>query len=336
MRKTAAHIISGITVCLSAVLLTSCQKHLEQTASVQLHIGLPVSVGVEEGPWTKADVSENEGIKTLRIIAISGVPSDGDREILYNDKVEELENLSNYETTIPDLPIGQMTFYVIANEESIGMEYNDDEIIASLVSPPEQSGSSKKLLYVDNGTPEKHFPCLGTQIENGLPMSGYTQVNLTGDQSVEIDIYRSVVKLSLSVENTTTSDVVLKNVSFGAFFADRYYMFRETTLDVPEGTVYSGKSFSFEGQEITIGSGNTVETMTVYFYPTHPDFESPFTISIETEGKQYSERLFADTDFFVRNTQVNLLARITTTVGIDLDFTVLPWTDYTVDVPSFD
>ena len=341
MRKTAAHIISGITVCLSAVLLASCQKHLEQTASVQLHIGLPVSIGVEEGPWTKAGASEDEGIKTLRIIAISGVPSDVDRDILYNDIVYGLEDVSSYETTIPNLPIGQMTFYVIANEESIGMEYDDKAIMDNLVSPdPEQSGSSKKLLYVDNGTSEKHFPRLGSQIENGLPMSGYTQVELTGDQSVKIDIYRSVVKLSLSVANATTSAVTLNNVSFGAFFADRYYMFRETTLDVPERTNYSEESFSVADQNITIGPEDTVETMNVYFYTTHPDFgvgESPFTIRIETGGKLYSKRLFAaDTDFFVRNTQINLLASITTTVGIDLDFTVLPWTDYTVKVPSFD
>ena len=147
-----------------------------------------------------------------------------------------------------------------------------------------------------------------------------------------------MVKLALVVENTTKSSVSLRKVSFGEFFADRYYMFRETTLDVPDATLYDGKEYLYPNIE-EIQPGGRTDTLSLYFYPTHPSFSggnSPFTIGIETEGVDYGQMLFApNTAFFVRNTQINLLAQITTTVGIVLDFTVQPWDPYEVDVPSF-
>ena len=109
--------ISCILVYLSAVLLTSCQKQVSevQTGSVSLSIGLPGSLDVEDGPWTRAyvDASQYEGIKTLRLIVISGTPDQENRKILYNQKVEGLENASSYQTTISNLPLGQMSFFPV-------------------------------------------------------------------------------------------------------------------------------------------------------------------------------------------------------------------------------
>ena len=340
MRKTAVYMISGILACLSAALMTSCQKQQVsevQTGSVSLSIGLPGSLDVEDGPWTRAyvDASQYEGIKTLRLIVISGTPDQVDRKILYNQKVEGLENASSYKTTISNLPVGQMSFYAIANEESIGMTYDDETILDNLIDGPENAGR-RKLLFKDES--RQYFPCTGRNIvDNGLPMSGYTTENITGDQNIEIELYRSVVKLALVVENTTTSEVNFESVSFGEFFADRYYMFRETELDVPGDTKYIGKTYDQPSIE-TIPAGGRTDTLSLYFYPTQPSFsgEGPFTIGIETTENDYGQVLFAPGEtYFIRNTQINLLAQITTTVGIKLSFTVQPWDDYTVDVPSF-
>lgn len=341
MRKTAVYIMSGIIFCVSAVLLASCQKQQiseGQVGSVSLGIGLPGSLDVEDSPWTKAyvDASQYEGIRTLRIIVVSGTPDQEVREILYNQKVTGLENASGYETTIPDLPLGQMSFYAIANEESIGMTYDDQTILDALVNGPQDADSRRKLLFKDESN--QYFPCTGPQIvEHGLPMSGYTDATITGDQNIKIELYRSVVKLALVVENTTTSEVNFESVSFGEFFADRYYMFRETELDVPGDTKYIGKTYDQPSIE-TIPAGGRTDTLSLYFYPTQPSFsgEGPFTIGIETTENDYGQVLFAPGEtYFIRNTQINLLAQITTTVGIKLSFTVQPWDDYTVDVPSF-
>ena len=330
--------ISGILACLSAVLLTSCQKQVsDQTGSVSLSIGLPGSLDVEDGPWTRAyvDAAQYEGIKTLRLIVISGTPDQEERTILYNQKVEGLENASSYQTTIPNLPVGQMSFYAIANEESIGMTYDDKTILDNLIDGPENAGR-RKLLFKDES--RQYFPCTGRNIVyNGLPMSGYTTENITGDQNIEIELYRSVVKLALVVENTTKSPVSLEQVSFGEFFADRYYMFRENTLDVPDDALYDIKTYSYP--DIEIQPGDRTDTLSLYFYPTFPNISptySPFTLGLKTTEVDYGQVLFApNTNSFVRNTQINLHAQITTTVGIMLNFTVQPWVEYPVNVPSF-
>ena len=340
MKKTTVHIISCILVCLSAVLLTSCQKQVSevQTGSVSLSIGLPGSLDVEDGPWTRAyvDASQYEGIKTLRLIVISGTPDQVDRKILYNQKVEGLENVSSYKIPIPNLPVGQMSFYAIANEESIGMTYDDETILENLIDGPENAGR-RKLLFKDES--RQYFPCTGRNIvDNGLPMSGYITENITGDQNIEIELYRSVVKLALVVENTTKSPVRLEQVSFGEFFADRYYMFRENTLDVPDDALYDRKTYSYPDIE-EIQPGGRTDTLSLYFYPTFPNISptySPFTLGLKTTEVDYGQVLFApNTNSFVRNTQINLHAQITTTVGIMLNFTVQPWVEYPVNVPSF-
>ena len=195
MRKCFMHI--GFVVALSGILLSfiSCDRQIAPgsgTSDVQLNIDLSGNLDVEETPWTKAegdyvDASKHEGVRTHRIIVTSGAPES--RTILYNNKVTGLENISTYTTTIENLPHEALTFYAIANEESLSMTYDNNTITDNLAN-------NHKLLFMDVADP-KHFPARGPDIvDNGLPMSGYTAVTLTGDKSVTIDLYRSVVKLA--------------------------------------------------------------------------------------------------------------------------------------------
>lgn len=343
MRKNFSHITQAFMTGLVLWTFSSCEENItpENSSEVQLSIDLPGNLDVETGPWTKADgdyvdASQYEGVRTLRIIVTSG-PAES-RTILYNQKIDGLENLITYTTTIPDLPHGSLSFYAIANEESLGMEYNDETITSNLAE-------NHKLLFTDNADP-KHFPARGPDIvKTGIPMSGYTSVELTGDRSVTIDLYRSVVKLALVVENATNSPVTLRKVSFGEFFGDRYYMFRDLTLDVPDGIQYTGMTYdnlsiTIPGTQNADGEEPQTQTLSAYFYPTHPDFtegNSPFTIGLETNNNIYKPLVFAsNTAYFIRNTQVNLRARMTTTMGVQLDFTVLGWDDRPVTVPPFE
>lgn len=343
-RGMISYITSATVFFMLLMCLASCDKfstYVHTTADVGIVIGLPGNLDIEEGPWTKAgddyvDASQYEGVRTLRIIVTSGDPAD--RTILYNSKVTGLDDVAYYKTTIPDLPCEKLTFYAIANEESLGMTYNDETIKSNLAD-------NHKLLFTDVTTP-LHFPAKGPDIvKNGLPMSGYTTVELTGNRTVNIDLYRSVVKLALVVENATSEPVTLKKVDFGNFFGDMFYMFRDLTLDVPDDIKYT--RMSYENLDIVIPgvSDDAAEpytnTLSLYFYPTHPPFgangSSPFTICVQTENNSYPTQVFApNTSFFVRNTQVNLRARITTTVGITLDFNVAAWDDKPVEVPPFE
>lgn len=341
MKKFVIYKIMMAVLALSLLLTASCERHLDmsrRTSSVQISIDLPGNIDVEECPWTKAyvDASQYEGVRTLRIIVTSGSPES--RTILYNQKEEGVGNISTYTTTIENLPHDSLTFYVIANEESLGMTYDDETIMSNLAA-------NHKLLFLDDTDP-KHFPARGPDIvKNGIPMSGYTAVRLTGDRSVAIDLYRSVVKLALVIENATENPVTLRRVSFGEFFGDRYYMFRDLTLDVPDDIEYEGMVYDNLNIDIPGAVDDTAEpytaTLSMYFYPTHPDFDgnnnSPFTMGLNTAANDYDNLVFApNTSFFVRNTQVNLRARITTTMGVTLDFTVVGWDEKDVSVPSFE
>lgn len=122
MRKNFSHITQAFMTGLVLWTFSSCEENItpENSSEVQLSIDLPGNLDVETGPWTKADgdyvdASQYEGVRTLRIIVTSG-PAES-RTILYNQKIDGLENLITYTTTIPDLPHGSLSFYAIANEE---------------------------------------------------------------------------------------------------------------------------------------------------------------------------------------------------------------------------
>lgn len=300
-----------------------------ETTSVTLRIGTGNSV---PGITTRyVDASQYEGIRTLRVIVTTGTPEN--RTILYNQKQTGITG-GNSETetvTIPDVPLGEAMFYVIANEESLGKEYTDDVINADLAD-------NRKVLFVDEEN-NRHFPKLGPQIvDDGLPMTGSKEVTVSKDMSgVDIELERAVVKLSLTVENATTSDITLKSVKFGPFSGDRFYLFPTYQLDVPDGSKYEG--LSYDNQNIVIKGGGKTEKLSAYIYPTYAyvaGSENPYTISLSTSVRDYGKLVFApNVNSFRRNTQVNIRARITTAVGIIVNFEVNDWDDYTVDVPSF-
>lgn len=314
----------------------------QESATVYLEFKFNGSgLDVDTGEWTKStasrnyvDASQYEGIRTLRVIVTSGQP--GSRKILRNIKVENLGNLSEYQMAIQDLPSGELFFYVIGNEECLGKTYDDATILNDM-------DANHKILFVDDAE-SRHFPKQGPDIVTyGLPLSGSATATVTGDMSLDINLYRTVVKLCLTVENATNSDIVLNKVSFGPFSGDRFYMFRELELDVPEDTQYG--TLVYDTQNILISSGTMTQKLSAYIYPTYPQFvqgNSPFTIQIETEAMAYPSLVFApNTNSFTRNTQVNINARITTVTGIELTFTVepwttLPWEDYNQDVPTFE
>ena len=82
----------------------------------------------------------------------------------------------------------------------------------------------------------------------------------------------------------------------------------------------------------------------LYLYPAYSNtsstsfdvYNSPFTLEMATSVRKYNPLVFAtNTNSFVRNTQVNIHASITTT-GADVTFTVSDWDSYTFDIPPFE
>lgn len=334
-----------LIACLMACLAVSgCQKteigQEEGTADMKLVLTMDGAPAILSTKADDANALPYEGLRTLRIIVTKGSVSGGDLRIIYNDKIPDIGTaagtpvLDHGTVTVPDIPVGSATVYCIGNEESLGITYDNNTILAKLEG-------NTKLIFVD--VPEnRHFPKDYAGIEDhGLPISSWaTQVEVSqGMKEVDINLERAVVKFNITVENATGSSLTIDSFSFGPFSGDRFYMFPTYQLDIPERPKYEEFSFS---PSLSAESMKDSEPYVFYIYPTYAyqgDGDSPFTIAMSAavDGKtiDYEARRFTTKNSFRRNTQVNIRARITSTTNVTLDFNVSDWDTYTVNVPDF-
>lgn len=348
--KLRHKILIAAVLVLTAV---SCEKNVGGTGSVTLNIGVGgTGLSVETGPWSKADgyvdATKYEGLYTVRVIVTSG--QRGSRIIHYNDKHSLTSNqgtATEYDCTIDGLPIGTaLTFYVIANEESLGADYSaiEDNFLVN-----------HKILYVEEQEDinSRHFPKTGPELEKsgkGLPMSGRAETPVTlpdtDPVSVSVNLDRSVVKLSLKVYNETNEDITLSSVTFGDFFGDRFYMFRETNLDVPNDSKYLPKTYEAVNiQTIPAHNGTdsefpSVGPLSLYLYPTdaraNSPVNNPYTIALTTADRTYSALEFAPEEkYFTRNNVIHINAYISTS-GVELKFQVSKWDEHAVKFDEID
>lgn len=332
------------------------------TADLVLNLGLdgkPAELVLSKA--SDPEVLASEGLHTLRVFVTRGTPGQSGFEIIYNEKFTDVGNsasapvLQYGEMTIPDIPVGTVSIYCIGNEESLGKTYDNETIIREL-------GNSPKLVMVDEGN--AYFPKSEADIQtSGLPISGHRAgVNVRdGMGPVNIEMKRLVVKLNLIVENATASELTLEGVSYGPFSGDSLYVFPTENLDVP--SVINYESFAFGtavdgGNSIGLlmgpldsdnsASGNSECIYRAYIYPTYAlrseTEDNPYTISLNVRNTATgtiltnlkSPRTFGlGHTNFKANTQVNIRARITSETDIIINFDVMAWDDYEIDVPDF-
>lgn len=334
--------------CLAAIV--SCQQEEEMMSTVPETVTLTLNIGTQSSGSTSTRADDSnvlpyEGIRTLRALVISDAADPKDRKILYNQKhsVDESTNnpasaLLSTSLTLENIPVGQASIYLIANEESIGMEYTDDVLTSDTYN------EDNKLLLLDVGW--KHFPKTYAEIkEHGLPMTGKSEgVDITTEnQQIAVSLDRAVVKLHLTVENATSDELTLDWVKFGNFVSDRVYLFRQSQLDIPSSTLYKELRYPTD-ENSTLGVTLAVKAQTqwspVYIYPNFaykdPTGTNPYTLSIATDKKTYAPSLLsANINSMVRNTQFNILARITASATIEISYKFVPWEEKTVEVPPF-
>lgn len=320
-----------IPILLCFLSLAACQQDEymvnvnDKTVNVHLNIG-GLATDENQAITRYVDASQYEGLRTLRII----VTDETMTKIHHNEKYNiNIPNSINQSITVPNIPVGKAIFYVIANEESLEKTYTTDALMTEI--------TNRKLLFKDES--RKYFPKKGPEIEtNGLPMSGKTDADISPENNtVNVKLTRAVTKISLTVENTTSSAITLKDINFGPFFGDRLYVFAEQDLDVPDDTQYTNTGFQNIG--LVINPNSSSDKLSLYLYPTYaqqPEKDNPYTLEISTSNYTYKKQAFAPgVNSFSRNTQINIRARITTTVGLQIDYAVQPWEEYTVDVPEF-
>lgn len=325
-------------IMLLSLMLISCSRNMPAsdnnlTASVSLNIPL-VGESLSRVPVNGDENAVNE----LRVVILS---QNSDKSINQVFTREEIEN-NGGKITIAEVPVGIVQMYVIANEKSLGKNYDD---LANLQKDVIQVDESRKVLIIDAG--RSFFPKRGSEFpSSGLPMSWMSK-NLSimpasdSPQVIEVNLQRCVAKLNINMQSTLTEEIVIREMYFGKFFGDRLYLFQEKNLDVPYDDNYESKDFL--DLDIRIPA-NGEENLVCYIYPSFAwkteTESSPYTIGFKTQNNvNYPPQQFVNNfgalNSIARNTQVNITAKLSKHSDINISFEVVPWIEETVDVPSF-
>ncbi len=328
-------------LALAAGLLAGCSKETGEWENNGRTATIALRVPMAEAAATRATEEEYQAaetkINTLRVLVISQ-----DNKPIVNQKFDNPGST----VTIDNIPVGTVTICAIANEAALGKNYDD---FAAFEADLVQVGGRDKLLITDQS--RSHFPKRYTEPEIanfGLPMSWIDReveiAKPTGTpQTIEVKLERAVAKLNIIMHNALSESITITEMSFGNFFSDRLYLFREATLDIPDDANYEGQVYG--DLSILIPNGES-KTLALYVYPSYawriPGDTSPYTIGFKTlAGGDYKATAFINDyggalNSIVRNTQVNINATLSIKANVQLNFEVRDWTTQSIDVPSFD
>lgn len=316
----------------------SNKDSMDYASTADLRLSVPMLENITRA-GVEGTEKENE-IYTLRVLIV-----DKDNKVLHNVRYikDQLSDL-----VIEKIPVGTVQFWVIANEASVGMNY--DEVGSWTV---ETVNGVKKLRVNDPG--RTHFPKRESAFltENvGLPMSWGSAVevlpNSTGQpQEVKVELVRNVSKIIMSVTHSYSSPISLTNVSFGPFMSDCLYMFKhpdQTIPDVPADAKYSrveyGSALGSTGFPIELPGMNETKALTIYVYPSFPTKpEEPYTLGFESSLGKYPEKPILDKAGKIitnmdRNTVLNISVIISEN-DLSIDYKVSEWGSETINVPDF-
>lgn len=313
----------------------------ERTTTIYLQLPQP-DAGTRMSPTYETDLGKLEKkIYTLRVILLSQAGTNKSTTINRLFKFKDVD--SDARLAIENVPVGVAQLYVIANEASIGQDYSD---IANLQKQVMDVNGSRKVLITD--TDNRYFPIRGSELlaaeeKKGLPMS-WMNKNLTVSEKMTIDVAleRCVSKVRMRIQNDFSKSIKVTEVSFGAFFGNSFYLFREGALDVPDQT-YKEQVYD-KSVDYPIAP-NESEVLICYFYPSFArtsDLEaSPYTIGFRTQNGKYPKMAFLNSDgkpynSIPRNKQININVTLSGATHVNIDFEVVEWTNEEITVPDFE
>lgn len=338
MKKTKQY-ISLLLAAFMATGLSSCIKEdyagaSDETATVNLVFDTRASG--QDGDKVQGEA--NEGIKTLRVIIVDtekGIVDVNETRDFSSDGGDEFTKT----LTILGLPAGKKSFYIVANEESVGLELN-----SSL--PKGEINLSDTLQFLQTLVESENFPHTDIAAK-GLPIAGTASANITGaeDQMIEIPITRAVAKFVLYITNESGQAFDLTNVNFGRFVADRTRLFpdQSTVQDISYNEWNASCTTS-----VSADADGAEAVFTGYIYETGTLEAEDFTLSLtsSTAGFEALETPVlinfsqAGRNYINRNEQVEIHATVNVNREVkvdDLKILVVPWDDnHIIEVPPFE
>lgn len=345
MIKKFNKICSLLSAMFLLLLIGGCKNTdgFENVTTTDLRLNIPM---LETA--TRADVDgtvlEDE-IYTLRVLIM-----DKDNKPLHNVLYNK-DQLSNL--IIEKVPVGSVQFWVIANEASVGMNYDEGGWTVDNVN------GVKKLRV--NDAKRKYFPKRGSEFDTensndktkkGLPMTWGGVVEVVPQtseepQTVNINLVRNVAKINMYVKHSYDKEIQLTNVSFGPFMSDCIYMFKnpgESIPDVPSDATYSRIEYGTESEStgfpISLPGKTETRTLTIYVYPSFSTVtKEPYTLGFESTLGNFPEKPILNGEGkLITGIQRNTILDIYVTISennLSLNYKVSDWGEETIDVPDF-
>lgn len=333
MRKLRQY-IGIIALLLVAGVMSSCVKD-DYTDSEKGSRVANVTVLIDDStPLVTEEAGVNEGIKTLRLIVVNR----DDNKVEVNYYTDYANNESNEKSIVLlGLSVGSKSFYVVANEASVGWTEKDFPSVGDLMP-------SEFINKIINDQDCSYFPKLSRDIgELGIPIIG-TCLNQNvgnGNNTIEIPIKHAVAKISLSFINHTSSELPIKSIKLGNFLADQTYSF-ERPEDFWDRVSYNEHTFYRQqgttGAVIKPGSDNE-DLIKFYVYETDAE-PATYTLSMQVDATGVNtgkDVQFLNSKQILQNNWIKVTATISSSEvnNITLTWEVADWTGEVIDVPEF-
>lgn len=340
MKKVIRYFGMTILLVVMTGIVSSCIKEqlkTENDATIFLRV-FETRVSQDDSSLT-GDIGANEGIKNMRVIII-----DADtRKIEINEK-----KIYNDDSTIKSLMFigvkpGKKSFYIIANESSIGL---DDAYYTTKFTDNILPENFLETVIEDNSN--DFFPKMRKDIvERGLPITGYLEnvvISEGENTNVEITTYHSVAKISFSFINNSGTDIPVSQLNIGKFINNRTSLFKSANVISPLGD-YKEEQFALVDSKILKGSYLTdaptnKNLFEFYVYETDAD-PSNYTLSMQTSatgvnvnqpGKFLSSKDIKQNNWIQ---VVGTINRSSVSVTTSFNWRVKEWGDVSNDIPSF-
>lgn len=263
MRK-AIYMLSVLCV---AALWGGCQRGGgEETAQVTLRFNTRAGSALAD-----ENAEKDEGMKTLQLVLYRQSGSGYEFYRVYSWNETELAGTDGmFETELEGgIDLGNYMFYAVANGASAGLTVGEEEMAEAAL----------RGHIMRNGA----FPAAAVPAAD-LPMAGSKQVMVNQERVTErIEVVRAVARLDIELENVTGDEIVVERIPFGAFGADRAYLFGQGGENEVMPDEVTCKEFEIPGRNEVIATGGKANYV-YYIYPSAAG-AGKYTMGLKIEGR---------------------------------------------------
>lgn len=230
-----------------------------------------------------------------------------------------------------------------------------------------KDSNSQKKYPITKETLEQEEKTEGTAGYCGLPMSAMATVKIPMPTdktytvpTVTLDLKRMISKVIVSITNKCQNSLTLNKISFGPFMGNKIYLMPEDEKtgypDIPKDSEYT----TYDKTLNMVLQPNTPSELVYYIYPSDINkseelAKAAYQIGFTGKNSKNEEIIYpmkpieisntgGDQNTILKTIKRNQILRLNIQIKTDeakkekysITYSVEPWTDRTVDVPSFD